>query len=107
MTMSQQFFVQAMPLHFLRNDALFVVRQVPVDFLHLADQLCENVGNILQKTKNGYGVHFINCFAPFTELLHLLYVAVSQKIHQTVMSIYSDKLAHVQVVINCQYLCLY
>ena len=34
---------------------------------------------------------------------HFLYVAVSQIIHETVMNIYSDKLPHVQVVINCQY----
>ena len=33
----------------------------------------------------------------------LLYIAVSQIIHETVMSIYSDKLAHVQIVINCRY----
>ena len=34
---------------------------------------------------------------------HDLYVAVSQIIPETVMSMYSDKLAHVQVVINCPY----
>ena len=33
----------------------------------------------------------------------MLYVALSKIIHETVMSIYSDKLAHVQVLINCQY----
>ena len=33
----------------------------------------------------------------------MLYVAVSQIIHETVMSFYSDKLAHVQVVNNCPY----
>ena len=33
----------------------------------------------------------------------VLYVAVSQIIHETVMSIYSDKLVHAQVVIHCQY----
>ena len=31
---------------------------------------------------------------------HLLYVAVSQIVHQSVTSIHSDKLAHAQVVIN-------
>ena len=31
---------------------------------------------------------------------NLLYVALSQIVHQSVMSIHSDKLAHVQVVIN-------
>ena len=35
-------------------------------------------------------------------LMLMLYVAVSQIIHETVMSIYSGKL-HVQVVINCRY----
>ena len=33
----------------------------------------------------------------------MLYVAVSWIRHETVMRIYSDKLAHVQVVINCLY----
>ena len=33
----------------------------------------------------------------------MLYVAVSYIRHNSVVSIYSDKLAHVQVVINCQY----
>ena len=28
---------------------------------------------------------------------------VSQILHETVMSIYSDKLAHVEVIINCRY----
>ena len=32
----------------------------------------------------------------------LLYVAVSKIIHVSVVSIYSDKLAHVQVVLNCR-----
>ena len=34
---------------FLRYDALFVVGQIAVDLLHLADQLGEDVGNVLQK----------------------------------------------------------
>ena len=33
----------------------------------------------------------------------MLYFALSQIINESVMSIYSEKLAHVQVVINCQY----
>ena len=32
-----------------------------------------------------------------------MYVAVSQVTQKTVISIYSDKLAHVEVVINCRY----
>ena len=32
----------------------------------------------------------------------MLYVAVSLIIHETVMSIYSGNLAHLQVVINCR-----
>ena len=36
-------------------------------------------------------------------LSRVLYVAVIQIRHETVMSIYSDKLAHVQAVINCLY----
>ena len=35
--------------------------------------------------------------------LTLLYAAVSYIINKTGMSTYSDKLAHLQVVINCQY----
>ena len=35
---------------------------------------------------------------------HLLYVAISQKIQESVVSIYSDKLAYVQVIINSQYI---
>ena len=33
----------------------------------------------------------------------VLYVGVSKILHEAVMNIYSDKLAHVQVVINCRY----
>ena len=33
----------------------------------------------------------------------LLYVSVSLTKHETAMSIYSDKLAHIQVVFNCRY----
>ena len=33
----------------------------------------------------------------------LLYVDVSSILHKTVMSFYSDKLTHVQVIINCLY----
>ena len=33
---------------------------------------------------------------------HFLYVAVIQIIHETVTSSFSDKLSHVQVVINCR-----
>ena len=56
----------------------------------------------------------INCRYSVTQILfaqdfessrchHLLYVAVGLIIHKSVMSIYSDKLAYAQVVINCLY----
>ena len=46
-------------------------------------------------------MHFSN--APLIPGEQMLYVAVNKIRHKTVMSIYSDKLAHVQVVINRPY----
>ena len=33
----------------------------------------------------------------------VLYVAVSKIIHESLMNIYSDKVAHIQVLIKCRY----
>ena len=65
-----------------------------------ADTSCEREANRSRMIVSADLENFNSCFSSETCKV-LLYVAVI--IHKSVMSIYPDKLAHVQVVINCRY----
>ena len=69
-----------------------------------ADTSCEREANRSRMIVSADLEDFNSCFSSETCKV-LLYVAVI--IHKSVMSIsiYSDKLVHVQVVINCRYAC--